>query len=1051
VADDASFSTSSGLHHHGEEQDRAGYSLAELLHLCQSTVPAQRAMSLNTLAALLSRALLPDSQESRALSTELAAATSQLVPALRISLDSSNVTIAQAALACFEALLVNQREERHLVVLAALHGGEVVMAAQPEREPRGGTDTDRRERSHAHEQHDGQHEQPDGQHEQPDGDDPEADHVGSPAHDGEAARRDLIGALLRRMGLAARLQHLLRALVPTAPHLALPVARILARCARHSRRAAELLAAQAGLVDALLAVLCVLQPTADSAALLAALDFCTLLCAASSAAAAHLLPTGQPLPALRELIQRCALQAAEVKRTAPDQPAASATVYGAGASCAQQASLAGSAVRLAGRLWLRCVTVAGGQEAEAGDWLPALLTTICASSSARVAETARPLRDQPVAAAALAASFQVAQWMLASDMACASPVTDALPSLALRCVEGACADEADSSALTPLLDSYWELVALGAALSFLSVRTQWRRARPGSDDDDVGSGARADHLHRVYALLSSTDQTLMSGLRALQLELSSAPTSSWRAEHPDMLPRVEVDTLSPGECGAHLALARVHARLGALSMIHAQGCTPTWALTVSLETQLRCFVSCCRAHQPTLLVRPYSLLADLPLAYLTRLERAETLMCVRLLHRAASVAKAQDETKSWSCSDVLYAAAFELLGEVMPGEEAQANFLLKRVLFGPPAEALLRSPDGATSLKAIEPHRKSCLHATELHQLYDCYTVLFSCATSTLEKQHGKQPIFDPLFRNPGLHLSTYVGALRMPETGLCTSSPLGRMWPYLPFLLYTDSSNAVLGPNLPSEFASLLLRFYLWLEDSQFALPWLPAAYKFIQVMKFFLLPDLFLSPEVSCHLDALQRRYTADPKQPFDFSCLPTDLFSFFDACVDEFVASSYGDAVFGRYISLFLQTTLPSTFQRRVWSDPLACVRQLAVVPVDEQTLHLYVRPGCTNVDLLNLYAEALIAWPVGAHAHQQSLVYRIAVEHLAIYLATARDHSFDALQLLKSVALRGSSEILHDVWDRARILTRSGEIEVLLELLKQQETEVYDTVRKRLKID
>ncbi|KAG8467150.1 hypothetical protein KFE25_000466 [Diacronema lutheri] len=44
------------LHHHGKQHDEAGYTIAELLHLLRSSVPAQRAIAARTLAAALSRA-----------------------------------------------------------------------------------------------------------------------------------------------------------------------------------------------------------------------------------------------------------------------------------------------------------------------------------------------------------------------------------------------------------------------------------------------------------------------------------------------------------------------------------------------------------------------------------------------------------------------------------------------------------------------------------------------------------------------------------------------------------------------------------------------------------------------------------------------------------------------------------------------------------------------------------------------------------------------------------------------------------------------------------
>ncbi|KAG0170034.1 RNA polymerase II associated protein 1 [Apophysomyces sp. BC1034] len=42
-----------GLHHHGDEPEKAGYTLAELFHLVRSQVPSQRAMVLTTIARIL--------------------------------------------------------------------------------------------------------------------------------------------------------------------------------------------------------------------------------------------------------------------------------------------------------------------------------------------------------------------------------------------------------------------------------------------------------------------------------------------------------------------------------------------------------------------------------------------------------------------------------------------------------------------------------------------------------------------------------------------------------------------------------------------------------------------------------------------------------------------------------------------------------------------------------------------------------------------------------------------------------------------------------------
>ena len=53
VAADADVPAHLGLHHHGDEPGRAGYSLEELFQLSRSSNLQQRVMSLNTLANVI--------------------------------------------------------------------------------------------------------------------------------------------------------------------------------------------------------------------------------------------------------------------------------------------------------------------------------------------------------------------------------------------------------------------------------------------------------------------------------------------------------------------------------------------------------------------------------------------------------------------------------------------------------------------------------------------------------------------------------------------------------------------------------------------------------------------------------------------------------------------------------------------------------------------------------------------------------------------------------------------------------------------------------------
>lgn len=48
--------TKEGLHHHGEEQQAAGYALHEIFHLIRSSFPSQRSINLNLITHIIRKA-----------------------------------------------------------------------------------------------------------------------------------------------------------------------------------------------------------------------------------------------------------------------------------------------------------------------------------------------------------------------------------------------------------------------------------------------------------------------------------------------------------------------------------------------------------------------------------------------------------------------------------------------------------------------------------------------------------------------------------------------------------------------------------------------------------------------------------------------------------------------------------------------------------------------------------------------------------------------------------------------------------------------------------
>ena len=114
LAADREVPVTAGLHHHGEEPERAGYSLEEMMILCRSTNSRQRQLGLELLEAVLGRWWTGelDLCLEQNLVREVVAAG--LVQVVRLSLDSSEAGLVVAGLRTLVGLLCCREEERLL-------------------------------------------------------------------------------------------------------------------------------------------------------------------------------------------------------------------------------------------------------------------------------------------------------------------------------------------------------------------------------------------------------------------------------------------------------------------------------------------------------------------------------------------------------------------------------------------------------------------------------------------------------------------------------------------------------------------------------------------------------------------------------------------------------------------------------------------------------------------------------------------------------------------------------------------------------------------------
>uniref|UniRef100_A0A1B6L9P3 RNA polymerase II-associated protein 1 n=1 Tax=Graphocephala atropunctata TaxID=36148 RepID=A0A1B6L9P3_9HEMI len=110
-----------GLHHHGEEPDRPGYTLQELMQLSRSSMLQQRVTAISTLANIFLKASDYDYCLERPLLPQLL--NSELYLLLRFSLDDPVRSVVSAAIAAITNLLVNVKDEGCLDRLLGLVSG----------------------------------------------------------------------------------------------------------------------------------------------------------------------------------------------------------------------------------------------------------------------------------------------------------------------------------------------------------------------------------------------------------------------------------------------------------------------------------------------------------------------------------------------------------------------------------------------------------------------------------------------------------------------------------------------------------------------------------------------------------------------------------------------------------------------------------------------------------------------------------------------------------------------------------------------------------------
>ncbi|XP_077395046.1 RNA polymerase II-associated protein 1 isoform X2 [Festucalex cinctus] len=202
-----------GLHHHGDEPERAGYSLQELFLLSRSQLIQQRSLALSTLRNILSKARAGDYRSTLKGSVLATLLDAGLLFLLRFALDDGVEGVMGAAVHALRALLVCTEDEECLDLtfhwFRGLAAFPLLPSQEEEEDDDEGLDESLKETAKEREER-------------------KTDH--------DVARQDVVKGLLR-MKLLPRLRYILEVVRPS-PRVVQDILAILTRIARHSSSSA---------------------------------------------------------------------------------------------------------------------------------------------------------------------------------------------------------------------------------------------------------------------------------------------------------------------------------------------------------------------------------------------------------------------------------------------------------------------------------------------------------------------------------------------------------------------------------------------------------------------------------------------------------------------------------------------------------------------------------------------------------------------------------------------------------------------------------------------
>ncbi|XP_071163795.1 RNA polymerase II-associated protein 1-like [Mytilus edulis] len=371
-------------------------------------------------------------------------------------------------------------------------------------------------------------------------------------------------------------------------------------------------------------------------------------------------------------------------------------------------------------------------------------------------------------------------------------------------------------------------------------------------------------------------------------------------------------------------------------------------------------------------------------------------------------------------ASILQCLTLKLLTRLHHGDEFIAHDLFSTVLFRPTLWSNQSETETLSSLESLKlsdiTHLRS---ATQQEFTFTC-SQLTSAARSQLPSIRATYIKAFSYFEKEAFvsrHLF-HMNPLEIQK--LLTSSTeeflLPTDWMYMPLIyLYnhfssvgTEVQNA-LSVGETDTISNVLKWIFLLERDQSEVMSTISITLKIARLMCTFLTGnDLFLDKTVHCYLAAFLREYT----KPVNLNMMNFEenipgLLSFYDfyiTVLHQFEAVSFGDSLFGCYVLIPLQQQHGLELRRSIWTEHRGILRTL-YLPITEMLIPIerYLQPEETNTEMMRLYYECLLSLTV--RPRWAPVLYLVAVHHVNRFIYTQDNKHTKLKHAMLKEALRG----------------------------------------------